>query len=466
VPGGAPTARPLGGRAILRNWAAPAAAFCLSATAMGVTTHQIDLGAIATRGAVLIPGPKRALKEALAQSGDPVVQRIYAQRGYQPLWTDAKGLSGAGKTLVETLRNAAVNGLDPRRYALPSGISTAQTDIALTGAFLRYARDLHRPAARDAIFYADAALSPDRTLARVTGSLATAPAAAINEATRMHPLYRALRASLAATRAKPTADGKAAVREAILLANMDRLRGLPADPGPRYIVVDTASAQLWMFDHGRPVDHMRVVVGKEKLQTPALAGAIRYAVRNPYWNVPPDLVRERGRRVLAQGPAFLSAEHMELLSSWGDGARTLSPAEVDWRAVAAGQQELRMRQLPGAENMMGSIKFVLPNPLGIYLHDTPNRYLFRGDDRRQSSGCVRVEDADRLARWLFDGHVPAATGAREQQIGLPAAVPVFILYLTAIPAGGAVTIYPDGYRREPFRDGEKLTRIDKQRPIA
>ena len=47
---------------------------------MGVTTHQIDPAAIAARGAVLLPGPKRALKQALAQSDDTAVADFnYAQ---------------------------------------------------------------------------------------------------------------------------------------------------------------------------------------------------------------------------------------------------------------------------------------------------------------------------------------------------------------------------------------------------
>lgn len=454
--GGASAARPLGGRAILRNWGAPAAAFCVSAAAMGVTTHQIDPAAIAARGAVLLPGPKRALKQALAQSDDTAVADIYRQRGYQPLWTDAQGIDATGKALLIILRGATADGLDPRRYAVPARLeggedaaaSRARLDLALTHAFLAYVRDLHRPAAADAMAYADPALSPDREWHRVAGLLGSRPSPipALGEALRMHPLYRTLRASLAATRSAAAPDAK---REALLLANMDRLRALPADPGARYILVDTASAQLWMIDHGRPAGSMRVVVGKQRLPTPALAGVMRYAVRNPYWNVPPDLVRERGRRALAQGPGFLAAERIELLSSWAESAQVLPPAEVDWRAVADGQQDLRMRQLPGAGNMMGSIKFALPNPLGIYLHDTPDKDLFRGSDRRRSSGCVRVEDADRLARWLFDGRVPPATGASEQRIELPAAVPVFIIYLTALPVDGTIAIYPDSYRRDP-----------------
>ena len=105
--------------------------------------------------------------------------------------------------------------------------------------------------------------------------------------------------------------------------------------------------------------------------------------------------------------------------------------------------------LSGPGNMMGAVKFMFPNRLGIYLHDTPLRDLFAGADRRRSSGCVRVEDAARLEAWLFDGRVPTPSGAPEQRVDLPAPVPVYILYLTAAPRpGGAIAFQPDGYGRD------------------
>jgi murein L,D-transpeptidase YcbB/YkuD len=54
---------------------------------------------------------------------------------------------------------------------------------------------------------------------------------------------------------------------------------------------------------------------------------------------------------------------------------------------------------------MGAIKFMMSNEYGIYLHDTPNKALFSSEGRWVSNGCVRVEDAGRLARWIF-GAVP------------------------------------------------------------
>src|SRR3546814_10749777 len=103
----------------------------------------------------------------------------------------------------------------------------------------------------------------------------------------------------------------------------------------------------------------------------------------------------------------------EILSDWTENARVLDPKEVNWAAVAAGRRDLRIRQLPGAHNAMGDVKFMFPNDRGIFLHDTPDRALFKDDERRFSSGCVRLEGAGRLGKWLFGQ--PIRTKSRSEE---------------------------------------------------
>ena len=92
---------------------------------------------------------------------------------------------------------------------------------------------------------------------------------------------------------------------------------------------------------------------------------------------------------------------------------------------------------------MGERKFEMPNDYGIYLHDTPLKEKFAGD-RWISNGCVRLEDYQRFARWVF-GTVPQPTAA-EQKIDLPRPVPVYLTYLTVEPSGNqGVVVRPDRY---------------------
>ena len=244
--------------------------------------------------------------------------------------------------------------------------------------------------------------------------------------------------------------------ENLILANLERLRALPNELGRRFILVDAASARLWMFERGQPVDSMRVIVGRPDAQTPAMAAMMRYVLLNPYWNVPVDLARNRiaaGYR--SGGAGWLREKGYQVLSNWSDNATVIDPSTVDWGAVAAGRRDIRVRQLPGPDNFMGDIKFEMPNNLGIYLHDTPDRHLFDQPGRQFSSGCIRLEDPQRLARWLF-GRMPSTNSpAPEQRVNLPRPIPVYVTYLTAAPSEQGITFSEDTYRR----DGPLLARL-------
>ena len=238
-------------------------------------------------------------------------------------------------------------------------------------------------------------------------------------------------------------------REAQIRLNMERARILPVDPGRRYILVDAAGARLWLYENGRVRDTMKVIVGKPAQPTPMLAGLMHYAIVNPYWNIPPDLTRDKvAPEVLRKGVRYLKAMRYEVLSDWTDAARVVDPKTIDWASVAAGGQEVRVRQLPGKNNSMGKVKFVLPNDMGIYLHDTPDKALFEAADRHLSAGCVRVEDAQRLARWLYGKPLAAPSSAPEQRVELPEPVPVYITYLTAAPTAGGIVFRSDPYGRD------------------
>lgn len=250
-----------------------------------------------------------------------------------------------------------------------------------------------------------------------------------------HPFKRALVAALmlsvvpaaasAADRTYPAiANGMAIPADARAAVNGQiPMRG-------RYVLVDAASARLYMFEDGRVRDSMRVIVGKPAAATPELKSVLRYATLNPYWNVPTDLAQSIvAPRVLQDGPAYLAERGYEIISGFGADAKVLPSDSVDWQAVAAGQAKVYMRQLPGPGNSMGKMKFGIVQGNGIFLHDTPNKALFAEAARNLSNGCVRLEDAQRFARWLLGGEPKLTSADPEQQVALPAAVPITITYL-------------------------------------
>jgi len=402
------------------------------------------------------PGGIEAAIISAAQAR-PDIATFYAARGNAPIWLRGSSLAPEAEQLVKLIETAHLDGLDADKYrpaALSEAIrkawggsptALADAELMLSQAFADYVRDVRRPG-NFGMLYVDKSLAPSvPTTSAVLQAAAAAPSlrAHLDKVAWMHPMYGQLRQALA----EGAGDRQA---EQVLRVNLERARALPANPGKRYVLVD-AAARLWMYEDGRPVDSMRVVVGKSDNQTPMMAGLIRFAMVNPYWNVPPDLVQDRvAPNVLKQGVSYLAGKKYEVLSGWSEDAQVLDPETIDWEAVAAGREKLRVRQLPGDDNAMGKVKFMFPNERGIYLHDTPDKQLLREESRQFSAGCVRLEDASRLAEWMFGKQVlgGADTDAR---VDLAAPVPVYITYMTAAPEGERIAFRDDPYKRDAIQ---------------
>jgi len=212
---------------------------------------------------------------------------------------------------------------------------------------------------------------------------------------------------------------------------VDSLPGVGIPMHGRFVLVDAASARLYMLEDGRVLDSMKVIVGKPETPTPALKSNLNYETLNPYWHITPELAKTIiAPRVLQDGNAYLTHQGYEVVSAFGPQGRVIPPDSVDWKAVAAGEAQILVRQQPGPANSLGHFKFDLPNGDGIYLHDTPKKELFAQDKRDLSHGCVRLEDAPRLARFLL-GKDPPPPSAPEENIPLPKPVPITISYLDA-----------------------------------
>jgi murein L,D-transpeptidase YcbB/YkuD len=203
-----------------------------------------------------------------------------------------------------------------------------------------------------------------------------------------------------------------------------------------------------MYENGQPVDSMKVIVGdkaKLGLPTPMIASVIWYATLNPYWHVPDHMAKKIiAKRVLTDGEAYLKKGGYEVVSDW-NGTQALPASSIDWKGVAAGTVNVKIRQLPGPTNGMGKMKFNFANPEGIYLHDTPNKALFAQSNRALSNGCIRLEDAKRLGRWLLGREPVAPAAGAEQHVSLPQGVPVYVTYLTAQPHIGEQALARDVY---------------------
>ena len=386
-------------------------------------------------------------------AADPV-SAFYASRGGAALWLRSGADSSAARELIGILQRAALDGM-------PSGPALAQqaaallsraeggdqaalgaADRLLSTAWVQYVQALQNPPA--GMTYADAWVTPRRdSAATILGRAVAAPslAAYVRQISQVNPLYAELRDA-----AWSAAQANGGQLDPRVLASLDRARDVP--PEGRYVMVDTAGARLYMIEDGRIVDSMKVIVGKAdpSTQTPMLASTIYYATLNPYWHVSSEILRSTiAPNVLHQGLGYFRSRGYQVLDS--DGS-IIDPAKVDWRAVAAGGATVRVRQLPGPANSMGRIKIGFPNDSDLYLHDTPNKELFAQDDRNLSHGCIRLEDAERLGRWLLGRDPTAAAQDPEQNVLLPKPVPIYVTYLTAHVEGGQLSFVNDIYGRD------------------
>lgn len=381
------------------------------------------------------------------------VERFYQSRSNAPLWFKAGASVSAASQLVAILRRAQLDGLSGgpelanlaqaavQRAQSGNPADLAQAERTLSATWVLYVQALGKPAA--GMEYGDAFVMPRTFPAEVILQQADAAPSLqqhLQSVSNVNPIYAQLRDAA-------WAEMQSGVEPARrIVANLDRARALPSRG--RSVIVDVASARLFMMQDGHVQDTMKVIVGQPVAgkQTPLVASTIHYATYNPYWHVPPEMVRRIiAKNVLSQGESYLRSRGYQVVDGYTDNARVLGTSEVNWKAVASGQQQVWLRQLPGKGNSMGAMKFNFPNQSGIYLHDTPQKELFAKANRNLSAGCIRLEDAPRLASWLMNGSGTAPSSTPEQHVKLPQGVPVYVTYLTAQADGGQLTYLPDRY---------------------
>jgi murein L,D-transpeptidase YcbB/YkuD len=178
--------------------------------------------------------------------------------------------------------------------------------------------------------------------------------------------------------------------------------------------------------------------------------------------------------LIRRDPGYVARQNFKLFRHGEGGITRVDPRSVDWSSVTARNFPYQLRQDPGPRNALGRVKFVLPNPYHVYLHDTPARELFAKTSRAFSSGCIRLEKPMELAAYLLrdDPQWPqqrlSATSQRgtEQVVPLPVAVPVHLLYWTAwVDAAGVVQFREDIYGRDAVLDRALREAISRQRRL-
>ncbi len=331
------------------------------------------------------------------------------------------------KALLGVIEASAAEGLDPASYnvdALRNAVALENTgpemDGIATAAALSLAHD-----------YADGRIDDKKALdwhfaptldsgqvelaltqALATGQIDTWLRSLLPDSHQ----YRALKAAYAMT---PATDSTARDQ---LRANLERWRWMPRSLGDNHIYVNVPAYQLRLVEGGVEQASYNVIVGAPETPTPQLFLYAQSVVANPSWTVPESITKAGGLR-------------------GGGYSYTRRP-----------DGSVKVVQAPGPSNALGRVKIDMPNPLSIYLHDTPVKSAFKREDRALSHGCIRVQNIEELAAQLrgsADLEEALANPSKTKVLQLEKSVPVYIVYFTAqADSDGTVTLLDDPYGRD------------------
>jgi murein L,D-transpeptidase YcbB/YkuD len=422
------------------------------------------------------------------------LRTVYASRT-SLLWVAHGHPTPAAFALLQRLREADAYGLEPQDYdaaaltALagtfaaggamatsglnPGGPASSETldarsarfDVNLSAAALKLLCDLHygRIDPRAAGFDLGTRRADDLDLARelvaLAASVDSGSLLAAVEPQFSH--YRLLEQALPRYRLLGASEPAARVKVRQIELTLERWRWLPAFRTPP-IIVNIPEFRLFAFrttaDRAADILQMDVIVGRTfpGTRTPVFVADMTSVIFRPYWDVPRSItLREELPKIRAH-PAYLAAQHLEIVSGATDAATPLPVTAASIQALASGAA--RLRQRPGPDNALGLIKFDLPNRYDVYLHSTPAQQLFLRRRRAFSHGCIRVSDPVALAALVLRGtpgdwtpaRIKAAmNGPRTFRVRLARPIRVIILYGTVLAKeDGEVLFFHDIYGQD------------------
>ncbi|MCB8820943.1 L,D-transpeptidase family protein [Microvirga rosea] len=243
------------------------------------------------------------------------------------------------------------------------------------------------------------------------------------------------------------------VRIRQLEINVVRLRSFSGNLGSRYVTVNIPAALVETVESGVVHTRHAAGVGKIDRQSPIMNAKVQEVNFNPFWTVPASIIRKDLIPKMQKEPNYLTENKIRIFNGSG---QELSPSQVNWFSDEA--TRYRFRQDPGGElNSMGFVRINIPNPHGVYMHDTPSKGIFGDDFRFVSSGCVRVQNVRDYIEWLLKDtpgwsreHIDATFKSGERvDARLSQPVNIYWVYVTAwATPDGLVQFRDDIYNKD------------------
>ena len=239
-----------------------------------------------------------------------------------------------------------------------------------------------------------------------------------------------------------------------VLVAMERERWTNAPRGDRHILVNLTDYTAKVIDDGKVTFESVTVIGANKgdRRSPEFSDEMEHMVVNPSWYVPRSIITKEYLPALQRNPN--AVRHLEITDSRG---RRVNRGSVNFAAYSARSFPFSMRQPPSSRNALGLVKFMFPNKYNIYLHDTPQKALFKREVRTFSHGCIRLGQPFDMAYTLLalqsddpEGEFKSILNTgRETKVVFDRKIPVHIIYRTAFAdERGQIEFRRDMYGRD------------------
>ena len=387
---------------------------------------------------------------------------FYMKRAFKPLWiADGKPTPSADAAIKE-LENATAYGLDPDQLAIPDKkLEAAKFEAQLTASILTYARHARGGRIADPAAMLNSNLdrkpqliAPDVVLNGVAS--AAEPDAYLRGLHPKHPQFERLRLAYLQALPKPRDDGRpvqlsqAAKR---LRANMEMWRWMWDDLGHLYIFNNIPEFMQRVYLDGEVIRSERIVAGLVDKQSSIFSRPLKYVVLRPQWRVPESIMVHELWPSLIRGGGYMRQFGLEITTKDGEPR--------DWRRIDWSKDDIRnyhVWQPPGPRSVLGRVKFSFPSQHTIFMHDTPDKWMFRPAQRTLSHGCLRVQNPMQLAEIVLkeDKGWDAAkvaevskSGPLNNEIEIQSKIPVHLTYFTAwVEDDGRLRAFPDVYGHE------------------
>ncbi|MES2729736.1 MAG: L,D-transpeptidase family protein [Pseudomonadota bacterium] len=239
-----------------------------------------------------------------------------------------------------------------------------------------------------------------------------------------------------------------------VIANLEWMRWIEAQAKTgKVLIVNIPAMRLWAIEDGKVAAEMSVVVGRPDRPTPVFATTVTGVRLNPTWTMPMTIKREDYLPKLKENPFSLENKNITIHQTTATGeVIAVSPENVDWQDVdEEALKTYRFVQKSGANNALGQIRLLMPNPYDVYLHDTNAPEMFGRDGRMQSSGCVRMQEPAVIAEfilrdnpgWVKDSLATLIASGKMRDVPATNRVPVYLLYQTIWPGEGGQLVMGD-----------------------